>query len=200
MPSMEIDCIRVLMFDLFGTCFDASSAGKAGILSYSEQIRPWRAWQEFADKNGGDAIACRTALPLWQPLNLPLTWASLPPFPDVSVAMPLLRNRFTCVTMTNFPLHLQVRMCRNAQLQFDCIFPLELCEGYKPCLFVYEDACRHLDVAPESCLMVTSNKDFGDLEAARRVGMQSILVDRYGKGDGTGPATFTDLAAILEAL
>jgi hypothetical protein len=83
---MEIDCIRVLMFDLFGTCFDASSAGKAGILSYSEQIRPWRAWQEFADKNGGDAIACRTALPLWQPLNLPLTWASLPPFPDVSVA------------------------------------------------------------------------------------------------------------------
>jgi len=116
----------------------------------------------------------------------------------------LLRHRFTILTLSNFPLWLQVRMLKNGGVDFDGIIPMEAIREYKPYRGVYPQAAMLAGVKPENCLMVTSNKSFGDLRGSFLARMQSVLVDRSGITSddpefrkGT-PTTIFDLACLLE--
>lgn len=112
----------------------------------------------------------------WAPLTLPKEWQKLPIHPDAKEGLERLRTRFTVCTLSNGPLNILVPLSKYHQLSWDCIIPLEFAQVFKPNLEAYEFAYKTLGVTPWGCLMVSANKDFGDIEAARVVGMQSALI------------------------
>lgn len=140
--------------------------------------------------------------PEFKPLILPQEWTKLPLYPDAVPGIGRLRRKFTVLTLSNFPLWLQLKMCKNAGITFDGMMVMELMKMYKPFSGVYRAAAKLAQVSPENCLMVTSNKSFGDLEGAEKEGMQSVLVDRHNQDAISSewmPRTFVELAAALES-
>lgn len=163
--------VRVVAFDLFGTVFDLKSAPAEEVRDYGRQIR----------------------LPEWQPLVLPRTWETMPAFPDSAEGLRLLRERFFVSSLSNAPLGLAAKMCKNAGVHFDCLLPLELGRVYKPNPLAYLKLCDVLACMPSEVLIVTANKDFGDIEAARSLGMQATLIRHPA-------AAFPTIVALAQAL
>lgn len=195
--KLDVGRITTIFFDLFGTVFDASSSLTEDRKRYADQLRPWREFEEKCQEC--DSRRLTYAKPEWHPLDLPKAWENLPPFNDSFEGLRLLRKNFTVLTLSNFPLWLQVRMLKNGGVDFDGIIPMEVIREYKPYRGVYPQAATLAGVKPENCLMVTSNKSFGDLRGSFLARMQSVLVDRSGieLSDGT-PTTIFDLACLLE--
>jgi 2-haloalkanoic acid dehalogenase type II len=162
--------ITVIAFDLFGTVFDLSGVSHQEIKDYVAHIRQ----------------------PEWSPLQLPKSWEHLPAHPDSSEGLERLRRKFFVVTCSNGPLGLTAKLSKNAGIRWDCIIPLELNRVYKTNFRAYMTVCEILSVSPQQVMMVTANKDFGDLEASVALGMTSMLIR------GTdGPQTIIELAASL---
>lgn len=147
--------MRLLAFDLFGTIFDMASVPREELRSYGQQI----------EQN----------LKLWQPFDLPASWEHLPIHHDAIDGMDRLRQRFTCVTFSNAPAKLQVRMLKNAGVEFDAITPLECFQLSKPTTEVYSSV-RLWGYPLDECGMVTANESFGDLEGAKACGMRPLLI------------------------
>lgn len=162
--------LEVIAFDVFGTVFDLSSVDRNEIREYINQIRQ----------------------PEWKPLQLPKSWEHLPAYPDSVEGINLLRKKYFVVTCSNGPLGLLAKMSKNAGVQWDAIIPMELNRVYKPNHKAYMTVCEVLNVKPESVLMVTANKDFGDTEAAIALGMHATLIRQ-----GNGLKTIIDLANSL---
>lgn len=159
--------IKVIAFDLFGTVFDFAGIPREEIKGYVKQLR----------------------LPTWQPLELPEHWERLPTYPDSVEGINRLRSKFMVVTCSNAPLGLSAKLCKNNGVQFDAIIPLELNRVYKTNPKAYLTICDVLGVLPEEVMMVTANKDFGDLEASAALGMTPKLI----RCEGT-PQTIIELA------
>jgi HAD superfamily hydrolase (TIGR01493 family) len=152
---LEIERIRVVAFDLFGTIFDLRSySTKEELQGYADHLKQ----------------------PYWSPLKLPKRWEDMPAFEDSIQGIFELRMKFFTVTCSNAPLGLSIRMCKNADIEFDGVIPLELNKVFKTNPKAYMTVCEVMDVQPENVLMVTANKSFGDIEASRSVGMQSVLI------------------------
>lgn len=149
--------VKLLAFDLFGTIFNMADVPRDELRSYGEQIR----------RNMDPAN--------WQPFELPACWDSLPIHADAIEGMRMLRERFVCVTFSNAPAALQVRMLRNAGVEFDAITPLECFQLSKPMTAIYPHAGLWGYPLSE-CGMVTANESFGDLEGAKACGMRPILI------------------------
>lgn len=161
--------MKVIAFDVFGTVFDFADVPREEIRDYARQLRQ---------------------VP-WQPLSLPKSWETMPAHPDSIEGIAALREQFTVVTCSNGPLGLLAKMSKNAGIWWDAIIPLEMNQVYKPDHRAYMTVCEVLDVEPSDILMVTANKDFGDLEASQACGMKSILIR-----DENCP-TIPDLALLL---
>ncbi len=153
--------MKLLAFDLFGTIFDLSGVPREELRSYGDQIR----------RNQEEG---------WEPFDLPASWENLPLHEDAIEGMEKLRKRFTCVTFSNAPAKLQIRMLKNAGVEFDAITPLECFQLSKPCLETYTNVSLW-GFPLHECGMVTANEKFGDLEGAKACGMQPILIrgERY---------------------
>lgn len=162
--------MKVIAFDLFGTVFDLSSVDRQEIRDYASQLR--------RDE--------------WQPLKLPKSWETLPAHADSAEGIERLRKRFIVVTCSNGPLGLTAKLSKNNGISWDAIIPLELNRVYKTDPLAYLTVCEVLAVRAEDVMMVTANKDFGDLEASAALGMTPQLIR-----DPDCPATIIELAERL---
>jgi len=155
MPSR----IKVIAFDLFGTVFDMAGVPKDELRHYGETIRD----------------------PVWRPFEWPESWETLPEFDDSREGMLwLMEFGYRVVALSNAPLALTVRMSRNEPIVWDAIIPLETIKTYKPNVATYKFACDLLQCDPQDLLMVSANKDFGDIENAVAAGCKSQLVRHDG--------------------
>jgi 2-haloalkanoic acid dehalogenase type II len=168
---IDRDRVRVIAFDVFGTVVDFSGVDRSEVKDYVTLTRQ----------------------PTWRPLALPGSWSRLPAHPDSAAAVARLREAFTVVTCSNGPLRTLVPLSKHNGIAWDAIVPLELARVYKPDLEAYKLLCNLFYVATDQVLMVTANREFGDLEAARKLNMQAALV-RDPAGD------FADLAALADYL
>lgn len=163
--------LRVIAFDVFGTVFDLSGVDRDEVRAYVDHIRQ----------------------PEWKPLRLPESWEHLPAHPDSVVGINQLRQKFIVVTCSNGPLGMMAKLSKNACVHWDAIIPLELNRVYKTNPKAYLTVCEVLGVEPSEVMMVTANKDFGDLEASAALGMTPMLI----RGEHGVHQTIIDLADSL---
>ena len=153
---------KIIAFDVFGTLVDLSQTPKEEIREYARHIRK----------------------PEWSYLNLPDSWLSLKPHPDVLFGLSLLAGEnIKLVACSNAPVNFMTALSHNQGLYFDYIIPLELKKVYKPNPESYKTILELFPVKPEEVLFVTANKDFGDLEGSSNVGMVPCLLERTDKAD-----------------
>ena len=163
--------IKVIAFDVFGTVFDLSKAAREEIVAYGHHIRQ----------------------PEWSPLHLPTSWEKLPAHSDSASGIALLREKgYLVVTCSNGPLGLLAKLSKHNRISWDAIIPLELNRVFKPNPRAYLTVCEVMGIQPREMMMVTANKDFGDLEASGALGMKPQLIRHAGH-----PATIVELAAAL---
>lgn len=147
----------IYAFDLINTVVDVSNAQDSDLESYGEQIK----------------------VAPWKPLILPTAWCSFPAFYEARGVLMRLRNQgHHVVTMSNAPLWLQVAWARSHNIRWDAMLPLEMIRRYKPDLCCYDLILQTMRCKPEEVLMVTANKNFGDIEAAKSLGMGAKLIHR----------------------
>lgn len=162
--------IKLVAFDLFNTVMQMDGATREEMRAYIRHIKQ----------------------DVWQPLVLPDSWTKLLPFADSQAGLELLRSRFMVVTMSNAPLEFTARMLKNCDLRFDAITPLEGRRVFKPRPESYACLRDTYRLYPEEICMVSANKDFGDIEGARKLGMRSELIRNPGC-----PQTIIELAGAL---
>ena len=138
--------------------------------------------------------------PSWSPLTLPDSWRHLQVWSDAITALHKLRyySRVKCVTLSNNPINVQIDQLKWANITFDFMVPLEAYHVFKPDIKAYQMACNLLQVAPEDALMVTANKDFGDLEGAACIGMPSVWIDRKNEDSKYPIKNLMDLVKELQ--
>lgn len=170
---------KVAFFDLNHTCLQMKGATHDEILGYKLQI----------DANLS-----------WSPLILPTHWRFFPTWNDVPPAIHNLRMymQIKCITLSNNPIDYQIDQLRTSKINFDFMVPLESYHVFKPDVKAYQVACNLLQVAPEDALMVTANKDFGDLEGAASIGMPSVWIDRKCSDDTYKIKNLMDLVKEME--
>lgn len=174
--SIDISKIKVVAFDLFGTVFDLSGVPKQEIRDYIAHIRK----------------------PKWSPLALPESWKQLPPHPDSKEGIHRIARKIPVVACSN------ARYRFTSNLLSDCginmphdDYPMRITEiqnyqVYKPDPQAYLAVCEQFGPEPHEVLMVTGNEGSPDVEGARAVGMQSILIRQPGT-----PQTIIELAELL---
>lgn len=166
---IDIAAIKVVAFDLFGTVFDMTSVPRWQIDDYIAQVRA----------------------PEWSPLKLPDDWEYLRRFPDAWKGLQQLRkSRLAVVTCSNAPRKLTKSLC--GVLAFDGYTDIAANRVYKPHPQAYLAICQQFKCMPADVLMVTGNAGSPDIEGARAVGMQSILIRQPGT-----PPTIEALANLL---
>ncbi len=165
--------IEVIGFDLFGTLVDlVGFSDRAERVHYGEtiQAKPWRPFR-------------------WEPY-----WERMPEFPDSGEGIAKLQMAgYRVVCLSNAPFPLAMAIASANQFCWDGIVPLETIKLYKPHTETYAFACKLCQVFPEDFLMVSANKDFGDIENSRVVGCKSQLIRHPGC-----PATVIELAEWLK--
>lgn len=146
--------IKLIAFDVFGTVFDLSSIDRNEIKEYVKHVHQSQ----------------------WEPLNLPKSWEDIKAHPDSQIGISLLRKKFTVVTLSNGPVKLLSKISKNAAISWDMIIPIEMAKVYKPNIEAYKILISLFGIKPEEIAMVTANETFGDLEAAKQLGMKPILI------------------------
>lgn len=166
--------IRAIMFDVFGTLLDMSSVPREELRAYGDHLRKF---QETG---------------VYEPLTLPESWRKIPVFPDVSKGLLRLSRQYDVCTFSNGPVGITGdAIWRGTGLQPRAIDVAEA-RGFKPVSWMYPWACGWVECAPSECMMVTANKDFGDLEGAAACGMRTQLIRH--------PGSVPDLIALAELL
>lgn len=108
--------------------------------------------------------------------DLVLAWRHMEPWPDVPVAVPLLRRRFVVAPFTILPTALVVEVSKRADLSWDAIISCEMIGIYKTHRTAYETAARWLDLPPERIMLVSTHNN--DIAAARAYGFHTAFVYR----------------------
>jgi HAD superfamily hydrolase (TIGR01493 family) len=149
------DKIEAVVFDLFGTIIDMSGVPESEMRHYGRTIRD-ESWSYF---------------------HFEPAWNRLPAFEDAGEGLAALWcDGLIRATLSNAPIALQMGLNRHNQLDWDALIPLEAIRVYKPKPAAYEYARYLLHLEPWQILMVSANKDFGDIEAARAQGMHAKLI------------------------
>lgn len=117
---------------------------------------------------------------LWtddQVVQVSRIWHYLDGWPDSSPGLVALKNKgFTICTLSNANDELLTDMAAHARLPWTHIFSAEKFGAYKPHPSVYTSACKELGLEPGQCAMVAAH--LGDLDAARKCGLQTIYIER----------------------
>lgn len=168
---------KVAFLDLNNTCLQMKGATREQIERYVNHIRHSS----------------------WHPLTLPNCWRFFEPWPELGASLNAFFDmEIKTVTLSNNPIDVQIDQCRHAMVQFDWMVPLESYHVFKPDVKAYQVACHLLNVAPEDALMVTANKDFGDLEGAASIGMPSVWIDRKNDNPNRPIKNLMDLVRSME--
>jgi 2-haloacid dehalogenase len=200
--SVAPHTLRVLVFDVFGTCTD----WRGSIIRAGRALRPDADWSTIADqwRREGyidpirrivagergyvssdvlfremlDVLDGRHALGLApdQREQLALAWRRLAAWPDVAEGLSRLRRRFTIAPLSNGSFATLTWMARSAGMPWDCILSTDLVQTFKPDREAYLLPSRLLDVPTEQVMLVAAHVD--DLRAAQAVGLRTALVHR----------------------
>lgn len=108
--------------------------------------------------------------------DLVLAWRRMEPWPDVPVALPLLRRRFVVAPFTILPTALVVEASRRADLSWDAIISCEMIGIYKTHRTAYETAARWLDLPHDRIMLVSTHNN--DIRAARSYGFHTAFLNR----------------------
>ncbi len=108
--------------------------------------------------------------------DLVLAWRRMEPWPDVPLALPLLRRRFTLAPFTILRTALVVEASRAAGLWWDAIISCEMIGVYKTQRAAYETAARWLDLPPDRIMLVSTHNN--DIRAAHRYGFHTAYLYR----------------------
>lgn len=171
---IDASAVKTIFFDTFNTLYSMGDCTREEITAYAAHVNA----------------------PAWSPLTLPDHWRKLPAHDGEVYVLDQLRRHFRCIAFSNGPVDLQIDLAKHNGVSWDFIVPLEAYLVFKPNLAAYLAAIASVKASPESCLMVTANKDFGDIEGAKAAGMQAIWIDRKKTGSGN-PTTFSELFNLL---
>lgn len=146
--------VLAICSDLFGTQFDFSNVPYEERKAYADHIKK----------------------PNWSRFVPPESWLSLKPFPDVVEGIREIRKHVKFYTLSNAPWDFTYRLLNINKIEVDGVVDLAEYRIFKPNRRAYIEACQHIQFRPEYCLMLTANRDFGDLQGARSIGMQAQLL------------------------
>jgi 2-haloacid dehalogenase len=228
MELADLDGVRALSFDVFGTAVDwrsgvASEARRLGALhgvnaDWERLADAWRGlygpsmdrvrsgelpWTNFdrLHRLSLDQVlhdVGAEAFGLAARDALTLAWERLPPWPDSAPGLARLARRFTVATLSNGNLSQQAALIRSAGLPFHCLLSAEQFHHYKPDPEVYLGAASALGLEPGQLMMVAAHK--ADLRAAQAAGLHAAFVERpLEKGPGGAADLLPDPAADLVA-
>ena len=104
------------------------------------------------------------------------SWHRLPGWSDSSSGLIRLKSKFIIGAQSNGNISLILNMAKFSKLYWDIILGAEVVGYYKPDPRAYKKACKSIGLKTNECLMVAAHND--DLEAARKLGMQTAFVLR----------------------
>lgn len=153
--------IKLALFDTFNTVYNMGACKRSEIEGYARHLKDFR-------ETG-----------VWKPLRFPKNWYTLIGHSDHPAIHAIRNDGVICATLSNGPVDLQVSLARHNGINWDFIVPLEAYQTFKPMSRAYMAAKNCFpEISYDECLMITANKEFGDIEAARALGMEAIWVDR----------------------
>jgi 2-haloacid dehalogenase len=219
--SPDLDQVRALTFDVFGTTVD----WRAGVAAEARRLGSVRGisadWEWLADawralyvpsmdrvRSGElpwtnfDRLHRMSLDQVLRELGadgfdeaareeLTLAWERLPAWPDAEAGLARLAKRFTVATLSNGNRSQQAALARFAGLPFQRLLSAEDFRHYKPDPEVYLGAAAALDLEPGQVMMVAAHRS--DLRAAQRAGLRAAFVERpLEKGAGGGADLLPD--------
>jgi 2-haloacid dehalogenase len=203
---MDIDRVKVLAFDVFGTVVDVRGSLIHELSEFGIRRGLTADWPSFADRwfSGyaaavADVNAGRRA---WEPVDalnrltldrllndqglggvtdpervwLNNAWLRLSPWPDSTEGLRRLRSSLRVVTLANGNTALLRDLAAAVGLPWDEILSSESVRRYKPDPAVYRMAVDRLHLAADEIMMVAAHKY--DLVAAAAAGLQTAFVPR----------------------
>lgn len=124
-------------------------------------------WQRFGTMSDESVARCVQA------------WHQQVAWPDVTTALPKLREHCDVVVLANGTTRLQIDITKSSALDFDMLLSSELLGMTKPDPAVYRKAMQLLQRKPEECLMVAAHAY--DLRAAKKVGLRTVYLQRWSE-------------------
>jgi 2-haloacid dehalogenase len=218
---LNVDGIKALVFDVFGTLVDwhGSIAREArevlsplGVsLDWFAFAQAWRAQYQPAmeDVRSGrlpfsklDVLHRRNLDVVLREFDLEriddttrvhlnLAWHRLDAWPDVAPGLARLRGRFFVAPCSNGNISLMADLARRNRIDWDAILGAELARDYKPKAIVYLSAAAAFDCEPAQTLMVAAHSS--DLQAAAAAGLRTAFIARP---DEHGPGRGETAAAV----
>ena len=111
-----------------------------------------------------------------QKRHLNKSWHRLDAWPDSVEGLTRLKSKYTICTLSNGNIGLLSNMARNAGLPWDCILSAEVFRKYKPDPGTYLGVATVFDVMPEDVMLVAAHQN--DLQAARGCGLNTAYIER----------------------
>jgi len=202
MRSDNLNDIKVLAFDVFGTVVDWHGSLVNEIerlkldVDSSEFVQAWRAgyapamqrvrsgeleWTLLDDLHRMilDEILFQfgvTNLNQSQKQHLNNAWHRLDPWPDSVEGLQRLKSKYLICTLSNGNIGLLTNMAKAAGLPWDCILSAEVFRKYKPDPGTYLGVARVFDLVPEAVMLVAAHQK--DLAAARDCGLNTAYIER----------------------
>jgi len=206
MTTPDLDDLKVIAFDIFGTVVD----WHGGIAAEVERALPgtdggafalaWRAGYQPAMRRVMERIAAGeggftlldelhlgildevlhdfgiTDLDPARKRDLNKAWHRLPPWPDSVAGLARLKTKYTICTLSNGNIGLLTEMAKRAGLPWDCVLSAEVFKAYKPDPRTYLGVAAVFDVAPSQVMLAAAHHD--DLAAARVCGLRTAYIER----------------------
>ncbi|HET9915630.1 MAG TPA: haloacid dehalogenase type II [Candidatus Binatia bacterium] len=206
MNPSQIESLKLLAFDVFGTVVDWRSSviaegeqlGKAkGIaIDWAKFADAWRAiYRPYMDKVQNGELPWTKLDDLHRMMlaetlkkfgieslsdeeteHLNRVWHRLKPWPDCVAGLQRLKSRFVIAPLSNGNISLLTNMAKHAALPWDCILSAENVRRYKPDPSVYLLAPQLFDLKPEQVMMVAAHEH--DLQSASKHGLRTAYVHR----------------------
>lgn len=205
--SDQINDIRIIAFDVFGTVVDwhgtvsREAAGLGLDVDPGEFALAWRAGYQPAMREVMDRgewvilddlhrrILDRVLgdfgidLPEAGRRQLNRVWHRLDPWPDSVEGLTRLASKYIVCSLSNGNIGLLTEMAKHAGLPWDCILSAENFNRYKPHPDTYLGVARTFDALPAEVMLAAAHHS--DLEAARNCGLRTAYIERpweYGRG------------------
>lgn len=169
--GVNVPAVQVIAFDLFGTVFSFADV----------DIIQRRAYVYHITK------------PDYTPLTLPESWLDLPLHADSFEGIRRLAEKYDLCSCSNAPYEFtQELFARSGLAGLLEIADVEAAMAFKPAPSCYESIRYLMDCESADVLMVTGNSGSKDIDGARAVGMQSVLIRQPQT-----PQTIIELAELL---
>jgi 2-haloacid dehalogenase len=206
MTLTNIDSLKVLAFDVFGTVVnwrsiviaEGAELGKIKGLNidWAAFADAWRSiYRPYMDQVGTGILPWTKLDDLHRQMleetltkfainnlnedekkHFNLVWHRLRPWPDSVPGLSRLKSRFVITTLSNGNISLLTNMAKHAGLPWDCILSAENVRRYKPDPEVYLLVPQLFDLKPEQVMMVAAHEH--DLQSAQKHGLRTAFVHR----------------------